>query len=87
MKLATLKNGTRDGKLVVVSRDLTRFTDASFLVPTLQAALDDWRRIAPHLATLAESLETNAVPSERFHEHNAHPRCRGPISGRTALPM
>ncbi|TIW30320.1 MAG: 2-keto-4-pentenoate hydratase, partial [Mesorhizobium sp.] len=38
MKLATLKDGTRDGKLVVVSRDLTRFTDASFLVPTLQAA-------------------------------------------------
>ena len=72
MKLATLKNGTRDGKLVVVSRDLTRFTDASFLVPTLQAALDDWRRIAPHLAAMAESLETSAVPSARFHEHDAH---------------
>lgn len=72
MKLATLKNGARDGKLVVVSRDLTRFTDASFLVPTLQAALDDWRRIAPHLAALAESLETGAVPSSRFHEHDAH---------------
>jgi fumarylacetoacetate (FAA) hydrolase len=72
MKLATLKNGARDGKLVVVSRDLTRCTDASFLAPTLQAALDDWRRIAPHLATLAESLETGAVPSSRFHEHDAH---------------
>jgi fumarylacetoacetate (FAA) hydrolase len=72
MKLATLKNGTRDGKLVVVSRDLTRFTDASFLVPTLQAALDDWRRISPHLAALAESLEHGAVPSQRFHEHDAH---------------
>src|ERR1700754_1695722 len=72
MKLATLKNGTRDGKLVVVSRDLTRFTDASFLVPTLQAALDDWRRIAPPPAAMAESLETGAVPSARFHEHDAH---------------
>ncbi|MCG7503919.1 fumarylacetoacetate hydrolase family protein [Mesorhizobium retamae] len=72
MKLATLKNGTRDGKLVVVSRDLTRLTDASFLAPTLQAALDDWRRIAPHLAALAESLEHGSVPSERFHEHDAH---------------
>lgn len=71
MKLATLKNGSRDGKLVVVSRDLTRFTDASFLAPTLQAALDDWRRISPHLATLAESLETGSVPSLRFHEHDA----------------
>ena len=71
MKLATLKNGTRDGRLVVVSRDLTRYTDASFLVPTLQAALDDWRRIAPHLEALAESLEHGAVPTERFHEHDA----------------
>lgn len=72
MKLASLKNGTRDGRLVVVSRDLTRCTDASFLVPTLQAALDDWRRIAPHLEALAESLDHGAVPSERFHEHDAH---------------
>ncbi|MFN3766606.1 MAG: fumarylacetoacetate hydrolase family protein, partial [Aliihoeflea sp.] len=71
MKLATLKNGTRDGKLVLVSRDLTRYTDASFLAPTLQAALDDWRRIAPHLEALAESLEHGAVPAERFHEHDA----------------
>ncbi|BCH34396.1 fumarylacetoacetate (FAA) hydrolase [Mesorhizobium sp. L-8-10] len=71
MKLATLKNGTRDGKLVVVSRDLTRFADASFLVPTMQAALDDWRRISSHLAALSESLEHGSVPSERFHEHDA----------------
>ena len=71
MKLATLRNGKRDGRLVVVSRDLTRCTDASFLVPTLQAALDDWRRIAPHLEALAESLEHGSVPSLRFHEHDA----------------
>src|SRR5690606_23875635 len=56
---------------VLVSRDLTRCTDASFLVPTLQAALDDWHRVSPHLAALAESLEHGAVPSERFHEHDA----------------
>lgn len=72
MKLATLKNGSRDGKLVIVSRDLTRYTDASFLAPNLQAALDDWRRISPHLAALAGSLEIGAVPSSRFHEHDAH---------------
>jgi fumarylacetoacetate (FAA) hydrolase len=72
MKLATLKNGSRDGKLVIVSRDLTRYTDASFLAPTLQAALDDWQRIFPHLAALAESLEHGSVPSSRFHEHDAH---------------
>jgi fumarylacetoacetate (FAA) hydrolase len=72
MKLATLKNGTRDGKLAVVSRDLTLCTDASFLAPTLQAALDDWHRIAPHLSALADSLDVGAVPAERFHEHKAH---------------
>ena len=72
MKLATLKDGSRDGKLVVVSRDLTRCTDASFLARTLQAALDDWTRVAPHLAALAESLEHGSVPSERFHESDAH---------------
>jgi fumarylacetoacetate (FAA) hydrolase len=72
MKLATLKDGSRDGQLVVVSRDLTRYTDASFLVPTLQAALDDWSRVSPHLSAMAESLEAGAVPSLRFHEHDAH---------------
>ncbi|MGE3306094.1 MAG: fumarylacetoacetate hydrolase family protein [Rhizobiaceae bacterium] len=72
MKLATLKDGTRDGRLVVVSRDLTRCTDATFLARTLQAALDDWGRLSSHLAALAESLELGSVPSQRFHEHDAH---------------
>jgi fumarylacetoacetate (FAA) hydrolase len=66
-----LKDGTRDGRLVVVSRDLTRYTDASFLARTMQAALDDWARVSPHLEALAESLEHGAVPAERFHEHDA----------------
>lgn len=88
MKLATLKNGSRDGKLVVVSRDLTRYTDASFLAPSLQAALDDWRRISPHLASLAQSLEIGSVPSTRFHEHDAHsplPRIYQRIGGGDAM--
>ena len=63
MKLASMRNGRRDGRLAVVSRDLTRATDASFLAPTLQAALDDWERLGPHLAALAESLEHGSVPS------------------------
>lgn len=71
MKLATLKSGGRDGRLVVVSRDLTRMTEAGDIAPTLQAALDDWTRCGPKLAALSESLETGAVPSERFHEHDA----------------
>lgn len=71
MKLASLNNGTRDGKLVIVSKDMALFTDASFLVPTLQSALDNWARIAPHLQSLAVSLEHGAVPTGRFHEHEA----------------
>jgi len=75
MKLATLKNGTRDGRLVVVSRDLTRCTDASFAARTLQEALDHWDRAGPRLQDLALAIETNAVPSERFHER----QCESPL--------
>jgi fumarylacetoacetate (FAA) hydrolase len=74
MKLASLKQG-RDGRLVVVSRDLTRATDAFYVVPTLQAALDDWERVAPRLADLAEQLDHGSVPSFRFHEHD----CASPL--------
>lgn len=72
MKLATLNDGTRDGKLVVVSKDLTRYCAADNIAPTLQAALDDWERIAPELEVLARDVEHEAVPCERFHEREAH---------------
>jgi fumarylacetoacetate (FAA) hydrolase len=70
VKLASLKHG-RDGRLVVVSKDLTRCTDARPIAPTLQAALDDWDYCAPRLAALAEELEHRAVPDQRFHEREA----------------
>lgn len=70
MKLASLKNG-RDGHLVVVSNDLAWFADARHLVPTMQAALDDWDRMAPYLEVLARDLEHGVIPRERFHEHDA----------------
>jgi len=72
MKLATLNDGTRDGKLVVVSKDLTRYCAADNIAPTLQAALDDWEQIAPKLEVLAMDVEHEAVPCERFHEREAH---------------
>lgn len=71
MKLATVSNGTRDGRLVVVSRDLVFATDAQSVAPTLQAVLDDWEHLAPRLEALAFALETGAVPRERFREHEA----------------
>jgi fumarylacetoacetate (FAA) hydrolase len=71
MKLAALANGTRDGRLVVVSRDLSFAADARAIAPTLQAALDDWVRLAPKLDELAARVETGSVPRERFDEQRA----------------
>nr|WP_298929389.1 fumarylacetoacetate hydrolase family protein [uncultured Erythrobacter sp.] len=72
MKLATLNDGTRDGKLVVVSKDLTRCCAAGYIAPTMQYALDNWARVAPELELLATDVEHEAVPCERFHEREAH---------------
>lgn len=70
MKLGSLKGG-RDGRLVVVSRDLAWCADATHIAPTLQAALDDWDRIAPQLELLATDLAHEAIPMMRFHERSA----------------
>lgn len=75
MKLATLRNGARDGRLVVVSKDLTKCSDAARIVPTLQAALDNWTVYAPQLQQLAEQVEIGSVPTFRFHEHD----CESPL--------
>ncbi|HYJ30966.1 MAG TPA: fumarylacetoacetate hydrolase family protein [Allosphingosinicella sp.] len=70
MKLGSLKGG-RDGRLAVVSRDLAWCADATHIAPTLQAALDEWERLAPQLELLATDLEHNVIPRERFHEREA----------------
>lgn len=64
MKLASLNNGTRDGALLVVSRDLSRAVTAEKIAPTLQAALDEWSATAPKLTELFEKLESGAVNGE-----------------------
>jgi fumarylacetoacetate (FAA) hydrolase len=61
MKLATLKNDTRDGSLAVVSRDLKHAAVAYDIAPTLQAALDDWDYLAPQLQQLYEALNRDAA--------------------------
>ncbi|GMU08631.1 fumarylacetoacetate hydrolase family protein [Corallococcus caeni] len=66
MKLASLDVG-RDGRLVVVTKDLSRYAEASAIAPTLQAALDDWERHAPALRALSERLERGELKSERFN--------------------
>lgn len=70
MKLASLKDG-RDGRLVVVSDDLAYCASAGHIVPTLQAALDNWERFEPQLRLLATDLQHEAIPRERFHERGA----------------
>ena len=57
MKLGSLKEGGRDGTLVVVSRDLSRAVRATGIAPTLQRALEDWSNVAPRLNALSESLD------------------------------
>ncbi len=56
MKLGSLKEGGRDGTLIVVSRDLTRAVRATAVAPTLQRALEDWSNAAPRLNALSEAL-------------------------------
>ena len=58
MKLATLKDGTRDGQLAVVARDLKSAHLADGIAPTLQAALDDWAFIGPQLDELSRQLNS-----------------------------
>jgi fumarylacetoacetate (FAA) hydrolase len=78
MKLATLKAGGRDGKLIVVSRDLTRAAAASEVAPNLQAVLDDWHAKAPKLAQLSALLNTgraaDAFPFDPSRCHAPLPR-------------
>lgn len=71
MKLATLKDSTRDGRLVVVSKDLTQCSEVGHIARTLQAALDDWAYVGPRLERVAEGIETGSQPTIRFHEHDA----------------
>jgi fumarylacetoacetate (FAA) hydrolase len=74
MKLSSLNQG-RDGRLVIVSKDLTRATDAFFIVPTLQQALENWEKVEPQLRDLAVQLEHGSIPAFRFHEHD----CASPL--------
>ena len=62
MKLGSLKEGGRDGTLIVVSRDLSRAVKATGIAATLQAALDDWSNLAPRLNALYGELQAGTAP-------------------------
>ena len=62
MKLGSLKEGGRDGTLIVVNRALTQAVRATNAAPTLQRALDDWAAVEPKLQALAAQLEADKAP-------------------------
>jgi fumarylacetoacetate (FAA) hydrolase len=61
VKLATLKDGTRDGRLLVVSRDLASCAPAPATAHTLQKALDDWDAVLPQLQALSDELNGGKI--------------------------
>lgn len=75
MKLATKKNDTRDGELIVVSKDLSQYCTASEIAPNLQAALDGWAKIAPQLESLSDRLNAGREAGQIFNEEI----CRSPL--------
>jgi fumarylacetoacetate (FAA) hydrolase len=76
MKLASYADGTRDGQLWLVSRDLSRAVSAVDICPTLLAAVEDWDRMAPLLAALSDRLNAGSLPQALPFEAA---RCLAPL--------
>lgn len=76
MKLASLKNGQRDGQLVVVSRDLSRCITVPAIAATMQQALDHWSVAAPQLSEVYQALNTGSVQGEQTFEQA---QCESPL--------
>jgi fumarylacetoacetate (FAA) hydrolase len=76
MKLATLKDGSRDGQLVVVSRDLKTCAPVPGIAKTLQAALDNWEELSPRLESASQELNMgNVAGALDFDSEN----CESPL--------
>jgi fumarylacetoacetate (FAA) hydrolase len=73
VRLATLRDGTRDGELVVIARDGRRFARATEIAPSLQAALDGWNRAGPLLGELAARLDAGSTDAEPLDEARLGP--------------
>jgi len=76
VKLATLKEGGRDGTLVVVDRALARCVPAAPVAATLQQALEAWPETAPKLAEIADALEAGQIADIRPFDTHA---CAAPL--------
>ena len=79
MKLATYKDGSRDGQLVVVSRDLSTAHYATGIASKLQQVLDDWNFMSPQLQDLYETLNIGKSPAARHAFPFEPERCMAPL--------
>ena len=90
MKLGSLKEGGRDGTLVVVSRDLAQAVRATGIAATLQRALEDWSNLAPRLAALSAALDEGsadgAFPLDMAALASPLPRAYEFVDGSAYLP-
>ena len=79
MKLATLKDGSRDGTLIVASRDLRAAIAVPDIAHTLQQALDDWSNAAPRLQEVYARLNAGQAKAFELDPHRlAAPLPRAP---------
>lgn len=76
MKLATLKNGKRDGLLVVVNKSLTHCVAVPEIAQTMQQALDDWQRVEPQLAEMYIALNNGELTNEMTFSQS---QCESPL--------
>jgi fumarylacetoacetate (FAA) hydrolase len=90
MKLASLKAGGRDGTLIVVSRDLSSYVEATGIAQTLQQALDNWQAAAPRLnalsAELNDAARDDAHPLNMVDLASPFPRAYEFVDGSAYLP-
>lgn len=79
MKLATYKDGSRDGQLVVVSRDLTVAHYATGVASKLQQVLDDWNFMSPQLQDISDALNQSGHTRARHAFPFEPARCMAPL--------
>lgn len=72
MKLATLNNGSRDGELILVSKDLSKYINVKKIAPTMQYALDSWDNIIDDLLDLSNRLEKKDPLTSVFNQSKVH---------------
>ena len=73
MKLASLNDGSKDGQLIVVSKDLRKFIYATDIALTMQNAMDNWDSIFDELKGLSKDLNDGKIEANKFEAKNVLP--------------